>query len=905
MANLGKVTIKHAFGINTKIKNCLSIAEDHQLVYVCGHQVVVMHTETKEQQFIAGTTQAYQSTGISAFACSAAKKTIAVAEIVEPVAAVAFYDSQTLRRRKVLQYSELGSTEIRCLAFSYDGKLCLTQGAGPEWNLVLWNVEKSVKVLGCVKISMSDETPVHQVSFCPWDPNVILVIGKGLIRIFRVTEGQLRPVSVNVRREHANFISHTWLWDDKLLLGTEAGEILLLEGLEFRAVVYPVGGAGSDSTDLSPILSLSPVSKGFVVGTTEGEIWSFAIEEDSKEQYKKDETFSLPKAEGGIVSVCVTADDALICAVDTQQLFHFNLNNSQVTKESGGGGGGSSGFDYLMTGFHSCTPSGDDAINGIDVALWKPIIVTCAKDNTVRVWNISERRIEITKHFAEEPCALSVHPAGLYVVIAFADKIRIASILLDDICITKEFNIRGCTEVRFSKGGHYIAAANGANVQIFNAMSGAVVSTLRGHTAKVRTIVWMNLDTKLMTIGQEGTVYFWEAFTGARGSDGFVGVMPITAGTATSDGCKAYTISNERQLKEIAMKKTFDPSTGQELVVKAPKDLPIDKYVATMVIDDTNKILFAGTSDPSGPGCVISVMTIPTMAQSFDITPLHSSSISAMCVSKDGSMLITGDLHGTLIVSEIEGGRASQSKLREGGMTYDFVEEILIRKSDLDARRMKANELLLRVEELTLNNEHQLRLKELEHKDKIQEITERFSSQLRNESDSYDVYTREKYDAENEFKSQLSQLDERHEHELDNVENRYKSKLAVETARYQQLLTEIEESHKKWNDENSALVESHQAYLSRLTEEYQGKLNEEHHTQRNLQSEKSAFQLEYDSRRLNVEGDGDHEIDDMKTRFELRLKQEEETSIALMADHAVMKKNLQVLYFITRDKTVR
>lgn len=33
----------------------------------------------------------------------------------------------------------------------------------------------------------------------------------------------------------------------------------------------------------------------------------------------------------------------------------------------------------------------------------------------------------------------------------------------------------------------------------------------------------------------------------------------------------------------------------------------------------------------------------------------------------------------------------------------------------------------------------------------------------------------------------------------------------------------------------------------------------------------------------------------MKTRFEMRLKQEEETCIALMADHAVMKKNLQML----------
>lgn len=49
------------------------------------------------------------------------------------------------------------------------------------------------------------------------------------------------------------------------------------------------------------------------------------------------------------------------------------------------------------------------------------------------------------------------------------------------------------------------------NVQIFN-----TYITLRGHTTKVRSIIWMHLDSKLMTVGQEGSVYFWEAFTGSR-----------------------------------------------------------------------------------------------------------------------------------------------------------------------------------------------------------------------------------------------------------------------------------------------------------------------------------------------------------------------------------------------------
>eukprot|EP01036_Dinobryon_divergens_P060361 gene60361-80505_t len=204
-----KIIVKNAFGISGNSRNSLSFVEDHQIVYVCGHQAVLVNTETKDQSFIQATTQPYLSLGITAIACSAPKKIIALAEKVDPVAAVTFYDSQSLRRRKILQYNELGSREIKCMAFSMDGRLCITQGGAPEWNLVLWNVEKAAKVMGCVKISSGDDAVVHQVSFCPWDANVIVVIGKSIVRVFKISEGQLRPISLNIRRDQANFLSHT------------------------------------------------------------------------------------------------------------------------------------------------------------------------------------------------------------------------------------------------------------------------------------------------------------------------------------------------------------------------------------------------------------------------------------------------------------------------------------------------------------------------------------------------------------------------------------------------------------------------------------------------------------------------------------------------------------------------
>lgn len=240
-----KLVVKHAFGINSNIRNGLVFCEDHHIAYVCGHQVVIYNTESRDQSFISPTAlPGFQSQGITAIACAFRRKLVAIAEKADPVAIVSFYDTHAGRKRKVLNYPDLGSKEIRSIAFSDDCRYCLTLGAGPEWNLVLWAVEKSAKVMSVAKVSTSDETPFHQASFCPWDSSLVLAIGKSAIKVFRISDGQLRPVTLSFRRESSNFISHCWLEEDeKLVIGTEAGEILLLENLEFRAIVYPTGNS--------------------------------------------------------------------------------------------------------------------------------------------------------------------------------------------------------------------------------------------------------------------------------------------------------------------------------------------------------------------------------------------------------------------------------------------------------------------------------------------------------------------------------------------------------------------------------------------------------------------------------------------------------------------------------------
>ena len=211
------------------------------------------------------------------------------------------------------------------MSFSDDGKFLITQGCGPEWNLTLWNIEKSIKAIITVKISLTDECPVNQISICPWDPSVILVIGKAIFRLFRYVEGQLRPIACGTRKDHANFISHCWIPEDILILGTEGGEILLIENFEYRGLVYPTtamisamaatmlsgshasesvvgnssgghGGSGGEhdsSTGSNPINCITATSRGFVTASLHGEFKLFERNEEIKERYSVEETFKI------------------------------------------------------------------------------------------------------------------------------------------------------------------------------------------------------------------------------------------------------------------------------------------------------------------------------------------------------------------------------------------------------------------------------------------------------------------------------------------------------------------------------------------------------------------------------------------------------------------------------------
>lgn len=61
--------------------------------------------------------------------------------------------------------------------------------------------------------------------------------------------------------------------------------------------------------------------------------------------------------------------------------------------------------------------------------------------------HLSPSTLELYKEYQEEAYTVSLHPSGHYIVVGFADKLRLMNLLIDDIRSFKEYSVRGCKEV--------------------------------------------------------------------------------------------------------------------------------------------------------------------------------------------------------------------------------------------------------------------------------------------------------------------------------------------------------------------------------------------------------------------------------------------------------------------------
>jgi hypothetical protein len=95
---------------------------------------------------------------------------------------------------------------------------------GLAWSFV-FKVSSELTLFRCFCVS--------QVSFNPQDNTQLCVIGNTIFRHFRYSEGNLKPFNFQ-KMEPQNYLCHAWVSEERIVVGTDNGRLLLFEAGELR-----------------------------------------------------------------------------------------------------------------------------------------------------------------------------------------------------------------------------------------------------------------------------------------------------------------------------------------------------------------------------------------------------------------------------------------------------------------------------------------------------------------------------------------------------------------------------------------------------------------------------------------------------------------------------------------------
>jgi hypothetical protein len=471
------------------------------------------------------------------------------------------------------------------------------------------------------------------------------------------------------------------------------------------------------------------------------------------------------------------------------------------------------------------------------------------------------------------------------------------NLLMDDIRVVTEFPIKACRECQFSAGGQVFAAANGHSIQLYRTYTAEPIALLRGHNSKVQSLHFTQHDTRLVSAGKDGAVYQWNITEGSIGdsknkdsgsaSSGMkregeyvLKGCSYTHAIANIDGTLVYAVGSDSQIKEIEFQGNMTNATN-----------PVSSDVGVMgqlAMPRSGRLLFTGTSKVNRPSMIMA-MKVPLTGDTPPL-PCLSGPVTRMCSAFDGSHIFVAGSDGCLIIYEVKEKDFAGKSL--GAMSRDdttgrpiYASEILVTRTDIEEQASAMREMQSKVDELHIHSEYQLRLKDMDANEKIKEVTEKFTQELEQDKNRYELLREEKNDMEMEFEEKIKHTEETHLHRLQQCEAEFQKQIMSEVERYQELVQEKDIQTQRWDQQQRDLIASHEQYTAEITEEYEHKLEEDRQARLHLAEERDELGRVYTETTKQLEEDIDTEIEELKKKYETKLNNEREATLRFKGEN--------------------
>ncbi|KAG2387150.1 hypothetical protein C9374_001482 [Naegleria lovaniensis] len=837
----------HTLGFRNIPQAIQHLENEEEIVYLVGKHVSIFNYEKRTHTFILKSGNVLE---IHAFAISYNRKFIALSESINSADSkrksqqnlnqtkestteyqISVYNFRTAKRARVLNVVGTSGkpSPVISMAFSRDAKYLTAVTDEPDQSIYLWHLEKSNKV-------SSKKIPfrVTQITINPYSHWQMATTGPDDMKIWRFTEGELKHIDP-IGSDKYTYRCHTWFDDEKLLVGTEEGQILVIDG---KNVVKTFSNVHPNA---SGILCIEAIDRGFVCAGENGYFSVFERTYDSEyfNHYKRFRTLEKRK----IVSICVSRkENNVICCYDDNKFAYFSLTNVDILKEN------DNNFTLLPIGFHG------QLVQGLATCVQKPLMVTCGSDRTLRIWNYMKRQVELEKTFDEDIYCVTMDPTGTRILIGFRYKLSCFAILSKDLYLLHDWHVKSCKIATFCNGGQYFACVSATSILIISSLTFQVVNTLRGHSGIIKSIVWGKDDIHLASASFDGSICQWDLVSDKlRIFENVVKTCNFrcvaydhktnTCSAVGNDG-NVWTFRNGSLYSQIP--------TREDLT-----SIIYSSHSEVAVIGTTSGKLLLYSWPPEKP-----VNNSDKALLEYEV---HNGSVVSLMLTSDERFLFSLGSDDTLFMLELDTwkeGKPLQFKHFEFDKFYDLYytlkaseEEIEQQIVDLTERSKQAHDDHERkFEQLTEQYTQEMEKQRIQYTNEIKEL-KRVNNQLVQQLTDQDI----------SFKENLNKVEYTHQEEIDKERITAESNVAECKAKYEKEVEGLKEKLAYFVDLVKVMTEKHEEEIEKLKQEYEEEKLQLVETYDNLSQDFKQLSSVYQSTVQQGEEDFDTQLKRVKT----------------------------------------
>lgn len=663
------------------------------------------------------------------------------------------------------------------------------------------------------------------------------------------------------------------------LLGTSEGQLYIMnKNFELRGPLET-----SPHKDLE-ILCMSQVvnGRGFVVAGNSRKLLMYEENgKDVKNPYVKAERSIQNKLFDNIFvnALCQPTEDYMVAGLKDGRLIKIKIN----TKESNG----AEGFEFtnLVYPFHY------GAINDIDVAVMKPLVVTCSSDKFVKIWNYQTKSLEMEKNFGEEAKLVAFHPSGFHLAVALSSRIKLLNVLMDGLEEMHDLIEKPCSAISYSSGGQYFAIAKHSTVHVYSSYTGENMANLmlKSEGNAILRIQWHIDDFRLYTLSTDGNgghavewTYDLDKSERLVVNKSLV-INNVALGTsmdftmfnpkesnventmvATSTGKNIFTAKLKKDdLKAQERENNLDGKNLQEYV---PELKPTGTKISFVKFNHNQSMLYMGTGS-SGEGTSEQPGTLRAYKYPFtgalEELKIHSKDITKICVSRtDGTVFTIGEDGVFAII------RFKRDKEQLTGNTLPFVEEYLYRR---DTYIDTLKEISIKAKTLKSENELSKRLQDeqisKQNRERNDFEQQKAEETARGEAEAQRI-KREIRDIEEQYDEELQKLQEKHKREHNQMERDTDKRIESECQKLEDRVKAKEELERQHEVNKKQLLEAQQQEINEINREYEEIKERQYEEQRILKERLNEISRGHQIGIEHNEKEADTKMDLMRRGYE-------------------------------------